>query len=104
MLYGRWIGRYCKNYYGNNIKLQCIYEEIANQQLIIMLSKPLPPESDYLDLIDAISEIDGVGSCFVEHRYKLVCGVNFWQFNTDEIIKTIGDILDVFFSHQKEKR
>ena len=97
-MFSRWMGRYCKSYYGNNIKLHCIYE-IANQQLIIMLSKPLPQESEYLDLIDVISEVDGVGTCFIDHRYKIVCGVNFWQFNSDETIKIIGDILDDFFSH-----
>lgn len=99
----RWMGRYRYDYYGKNIKLCCIYEEIANQQLIILLSNPLPQESEYPDLIDVISEVDGVGNCSVEHRYKLVCGVNFWQFNSDETVKIIGDILDDFFGRQKEK-
>lgn len=99
----RWTGRYITAYFCNNVKVYCVYEDITNQQLVILFYNPLLPESDYLDLIDVISKVESVGTCAGEHRSKPDCNVNFWYFESAETIKTIGDILDVFFGRQKEK-
>lgn len=89
-------GCFVTEHRGNNINIIYLYER-GRQDLFIVLSKPLPEESDYLDLISDISDIDGVGTCAIEHRYRLVCNVNLWHFDSEKIRETISKILDDFF-------
>lgn len=80
---------------GKHVNIVYFYDR-QSRELTILLSNPIPL-SQYRLLESMIVEMDGVGKCRVEHRYKLVCDVNFWHFDLDIIMRAITEYLDNFF-------